>query len=61
MLATADQPDFVRTDEIELEPFLEDVFMRWSEVAPAGLAAGRARRRHGSSPTPSACAPRSTR
>ncbi len=46
VLATADQPDFLRTDEIELEPFLEDVFMRWSEVAPrawrlGALAAGR--------------------
>jgi signal transduction histidine kinase len=46
VLATADQPDFVLTSEIELEPFLEDVFMRWSEVAPRAwrlgpLAVGR--------------------
>ncbi len=46
VLATADQPDFVLTAEIELEPFLEDVFMRWSEVAPRAwrlgpLAAGQ--------------------
>jgi signal transduction histidine kinase len=46
VLATADQPDFVRTEEIDLEPFLEDVFMRWSEVAPRAwrlgpLASGR--------------------
>ena len=34
LLATADQPDFVRRDEIDLEHLLEDVFMRWSEVAP---------------------------
>jgi signal transduction histidine kinase len=34
LLATADQPNFVLTAEIELEPFLEDVFMRWSELAP---------------------------
>jgi signal transduction histidine kinase len=33
VLATADQPDFVRVERIELDPFLEDVFMRWSEVA----------------------------
>jgi len=33
VLATADQPDFVRTADVDLEPFLEDVFMRWSEVA----------------------------
>jgi signal transduction histidine kinase len=40
VLATADQPDFVRTAEIELEPFLEDVFMRWSEVAPRAWRLG---------------------
>jgi signal transduction histidine kinase len=34
VLAAADQPDFLCIDEIELEPFLEDVFMRWSDVAP---------------------------
>jgi signal transduction histidine kinase len=34
LLAKADQPDFVLPEELELEPFLEDVFMRWSEVAP---------------------------
>jgi signal transduction histidine kinase len=34
LLATVDQPDFVRPVETELEPFLEEVFMRWSEVAP---------------------------
>jgi signal transduction histidine kinase len=33
LLATVDQPDFVRPAEIELEPLLEDVFMRWSEAA----------------------------
>ena len=46
LLATADQPDFVSRTELELEPFLEDVFMRWSEVAPrawrlGSLACGR--------------------
>jgi signal transduction histidine kinase len=46
LLATADQPDFLRFEELELEPFLEDVFMRWSDVAPrawrlGALAAGR--------------------
>lgn len=46
VLATAGQPDFVQTAEIELEPLLEDVFMRWSEVAPRAwqlgpLVAGR--------------------
>ena len=46
VLATADQPHFVRPARFELEPFLEDVFMRWSEVAPRAwrlgpLVAGR--------------------
>src|SRR6201986_919954 len=34
VLATADQADFLQVEEIDIEPFLEDVFMRWSEVAP---------------------------
>ena len=33
LLAKADQPDFVLPATLELEPFLEDVFIRWSEVA----------------------------
>jgi two-component system OmpR family sensor kinase len=46
LLAKAGQPDFVHRTEIELESFLEDVFMRWSEVAPRAwrlgtLACGR--------------------
>jgi signal transduction histidine kinase len=46
LLAKADQPDFVMLEEIDLEPYLEDVFMRWSEVAPRAwtlgpLAAGK--------------------
>jgi signal transduction histidine kinase len=48
VLAAADQPDFLLTAEIELESFLEDVFMRWSEFAPRAwrlgpLVAGRLR------------------
>jgi signal transduction histidine kinase len=48
VLATADQPDFLQISEIEVEPFLEDIFMRWSEVAPRAwrlgpLASGRLR------------------
>ena len=34
VLATADQTNFLHLAEIDVEPFLEDVFMRWSEVAP---------------------------
>jgi signal transduction histidine kinase len=40
LLATAGQPDFVCEAEIELEPFLEGVFMRWSEVAPRAWRLG---------------------
>lgn len=34
LLAKADQPDFVVFEEVDLEPYLEDVFLRWSELAP---------------------------
>jgi signal transduction histidine kinase len=34
LLAKAEQPDFVEAAELDLESFLEDVFLRWSEVAP---------------------------
>jgi signal transduction histidine kinase len=34
LLAKADQRDFLATEQVELEPFLEDVFIRWTEVAP---------------------------
>ncbi len=40
VLATADQPDFLHFELIDLEPFLEDVFMRWSEVAPRAWRLG---------------------
>ena len=40
LLATADQPDFIRPVEIELEPLLEEVFMRWSETAPRSWRLG---------------------
>ncbi len=48
VLATADQTNFLQLAEIDVEPFLEDVFMRWSEVAPrtwrlGPLVAGRLR------------------
>jgi signal transduction histidine kinase len=48
LLAKADQPDFVVLEDVELEACLEDVFMRWSEVAPRVwrlglLAAGKLR------------------
>jgi signal transduction histidine kinase len=34
LLAKAEQPDFVQLRELELEPFLADVFLRWSGIAP---------------------------
>ena len=40
LLATADQPDFLQIEAVEVEPFLEDVFMRWSEVAPRAWRLG---------------------
>jgi signal transduction histidine kinase len=33
LLARAEQPEFLVPTEVDLEVFLEDVFMRWSEVA----------------------------
>jgi len=34
LLASADHPDFLGYVDVEVDRFLEDVFMRWSEVAP---------------------------
>jgi signal transduction histidine kinase len=41
LLARSNQPDFVVPAEIDIEHFLEDVFMRWSEVVPRGWTLGR--------------------
>ena len=40
LLAKAGQPDFVVLEDVDLEPFLEDVFLRWSEVAPRAWRLG---------------------
>jgi signal transduction histidine kinase len=40
LLATAGQPNFLQLEAIELEAFLEDVFMRWSDVAPRSWRLG---------------------
>jgi signal transduction histidine kinase len=40
LLATSDQPDFVRPEAIDVESFLEDVFLRWAEVAPRSWQLG---------------------
>jgi signal transduction histidine kinase len=34
LLAKAEQPELVTLAEVDLEEFLSDVFMRWSEMAP---------------------------
>jgi len=34
LLAKAGQPDFLAVSEVDAETFFEDVFIRWSEVAP---------------------------
>ena len=44
MLAKADQPDFVISGRIDVESFLEDVFMRWSETAHRTWRLGRSAR-----------------
>ena len=41
LLAKADQPGFVVPEEIDLAAFLEDVFLRWAEVAPRTWRLGR--------------------
>jgi signal transduction histidine kinase len=34
LLAKAERPDFAVVSDLDVVPFLEDVFVRWSEVAP---------------------------
>ena len=40
LLAKTDHPDFVLSSEVDPEVFLEDVLMRWSEVAPRAWRLG---------------------
>ena len=40
LLAKAAAPDFVAATSIDLETFLEDVFMRWSELGPRAWRLG---------------------
>src|SRR5256714_9139673 len=44
LLARADQPDFLELEQIELDHFLEDVFLRWCEVAPRNWVLGNVAR-----------------
>jgi signal transduction histidine kinase len=41
LLAKADQPGFVVPEVVDLAAFLEDVFLRWAEVAPRTWRLGR--------------------
>jgi signal transduction histidine kinase len=40
LLAKAEQPGFLVQTDVEIEPFLEDVFLRWTEVAPRAWRLG---------------------
>jgi two-component system OmpR family sensor kinase len=40
LLAQAGQPDFLVPSAIDVEPFLEDVFLRWAEAAPRAWRLG---------------------
>ncbi|HET9719518.1 MAG TPA: ATP-binding protein [Solirubrobacteraceae bacterium] len=40
LLAAADQPDFLIFKEVELEPLLEDIFIRWIDIAPRSWRLG---------------------
>jgi signal transduction histidine kinase len=40
LLSKAERPDFVVPSEIEIDAFLEDLFLRWSEVAPRSWRLG---------------------
>ena len=46
LLAKSDRPDFLATREVDTEAFVEDVFMRWSEVAPRAWRLGPVARGH---------------
>jgi signal transduction histidine kinase len=40
LLAASNQPDFLVPSRIDVETFLEDVFLRWAEVAPRSWQLG---------------------
>ena len=40
LLAATERPGFLVSEELELETFLEDVFIRWSDVAPRAWRLG---------------------
>jgi Signal transduction histidine kinase len=59
LLAKSKQPDFVVPAEIDVEHFLEDIFLRWSEVVPRGWRLGGLEQER-CSPTRKDCGSRST-
>ena len=59
LLANSKQPDFVVLGDVEVESFLEDVFMRWS-VVPRSWTLGSSRGEP-STPIPMPCGTRWTR
>jgi two-component system, OmpR family, sensor kinase len=40
LLAKAEQPGFLAETDVDVEPFLEEVFLRWTEVAPRAWRLG---------------------
>ena len=46
LLAKTDQPDFLATSDVDVEAFVEDVFVRWSEAAPRSWRLGPTARGH---------------
>jgi signal transduction histidine kinase len=40
LLAKAEQPGFLAQTDVDIEPFLEEVFLRWTEVAPRAWRLG---------------------
>jgi signal transduction histidine kinase len=40
LLAKAENPDFIVHEEVDVETFLEDVLMRWSEISPRAWRLG---------------------
>ena len=40
LLAKVEQPGFLAATDVDIEPFLEEVFLRWTEVAPRAWRLG---------------------
>jgi signal transduction histidine kinase len=44
LIAKSERPDFTSVSELDVEPFLEDIFVRWSDVVPRVWRLGRVAR-----------------